>query len=690
MTDKLPPVSTASKAPEIAETNFGDAIAVVSASAAVEKEATKLLPVSTNSTALEMAETMFGDGIVIVSASYTGDKQAAGIYTNGTTVSPGVVPSDSGVILSTGKAAQITNAGGEANKSTQQSTDNKGVDGHAAMNKIAGVGTYDAAFLDATFIPEGDTLTMRLVFSSEEYPEWVDSGYNDAVGIWVNGQLLTLSVGDGTISIDNINQTTNANLYQDNSTGSLNTEMDGVTLVLTLKVAVIPGAVNTIRIGIADAGDDIYDSALMIVAESVQTALIAHDDKVAVTTKGEAVVSLMDNDTITGRKDVAITHIADQAVKVGSEITLTTGERLRLNADGTVSVFGTSATDPVTFSYTITDATGTADTAFVTITPSPVDGTEGDDQMAVGYVDAQGNIIDGKDGMSEAILGYGGNDKITSGLGDDDIYGGAGNDFVRAGDGNDLLDGGAGNDVLDGQAGIDRMVGGAGNDVFYIDTAGDVVVEALNEGTDKVISDISMTLGANFEELWLREGSQASVATGNDLANKIVGNALANTVSGLAGNDQLFGEGGADLVVGGTGADLLYGGAGNDQLYGDDGADKLYGGTGADDLFGGAGNDSLTAGSDGSRLTGGTGNDLMGGGTGSDVFIFTTGSGRDAVVDFQLGRDVIQIEGVNSSQVVVQSSGGNILISWGTTDLITISQPAGLASAPLDSLHLFG
>jgi len=648
-----------------------------------------LLPVTTKVTALDLAETMFGDGIKIVSASYTGDPQSAGIYTDGMTVAPGAVPSDSGVILSSGKANEITNGKGPANEAPNTSTDTKGIDGNAAMNAIAGVKTYDAAFLDAEFVPVGDTLTMRLVFSSEEYPEWVDSGFNDAVGVWVNGVLLTLSIGDGTISIDNINPTTNANLYQDNSTGSLNTEMDGVTLVLTLKVAVKPGEVNTIRIGIADAGDAIYDSSLMIVADSIQTALIAQDDEVAVTAKGETVVSLLDNDTVKGRDGVTITHIGDQAVAVGTIVTLPMGERLRLNADGTVSIWATSATAPVIFSYTITDATGTADTAFVTITPSPVDGTDGNDSMSVGYRDAQGNTIDGTDGLSEAIYGYGGADKITAGYGDDDIYGGEGNDFIRAGDGDDLLDGGAGNDVLDGQAGADRMVGGDGNDVYYIDNAADVVIEAANAGYDKVISDLSMTLADTFEELWLREGSAATQGTGNALANKIVGNALNNILSGLGGNDQLFGEAGADLVFGGAGADVIFGGADNDTLRGEDGNDKITGGTGADDLFGGAGNDSLTAGSDGSLLDGGTGNDILGGGAGEDVFVFATGSGRDSVVDFDLGRDVLRLDGINTDLVVVQARGGNVLISWGTSDLITLSQPDWLASAQLDTLDLF-
>jgi Ca2+-binding RTX toxin-like protein len=641
------------------------------------------LPVTTKVTALELSETMFGDGIKVISATYKGDPLSAGIYTDGTTFAAGVVPSDKGIILSTGQVTQFTNVKGDTNQSQSTSSDVKGIDGDKAINTIAGAKTFDAVFLEASFIPEGDTLTMQLVFSSEEYPEWVKSGFNDVVAIWVNGTLLQLSVGDGTISIDNINEKTNPNLYRDNGDGSLNTEMDGLTFVLTLKAPVKPGSENTIKIDIADAGDAIYDSALMIVADSVQTALIAQDDMVTVTTRGEGVVDLLQNDTVKGREGVVISHLADQAVKVGSVVTLGTGEKLLLNADGTVTVYATQATSPVIFSYTITDSTGTSDTAFVSVLPSPVDGTEGDDQMAVGYRDKEGNIIDGIDGLSEVILGYGGNDKITSGFGDDDIYGGTGNDFIRAGDGDDLLEGGAGNDVLDGQAGADRMVGGAGNDVYYISVATDVVIEGAGAGYDKVISDISMTLGANFEELWLREGTSATLANGNELANKIIGNAQQNTMSGFGGIDQLFGEAGADSVSGGAGADLLFGGSGNDLLFGDDGNDKLYGGTGSDSLFGGAGNDSLTAGSDGSWLEGGVGRDLLVGGAGQDVFIFAAGSGRDMVVDFEVGVDRLVLDGIDPKSVKTVFRGDTLLVSWGTTDYVKVDM-MGLVSGDLD------
>ncbi|MEY8840424.1 choice-of-anchor L domain-containing protein, partial [Cribrihabitans sp. XS_ASV171] len=242
------------------------------------------LPIDTSASAEAMAAEMFGTGIDIVSASYTGAAAASGIYTDGDAVAPGITPSDSGVILSTGRAGDITNASGDANASSGTST-RFGRAGDSDLDEIAGARTYDAAVFEAEFVPEGSTLTMQVVFSSEEYLEYVGSGFNDAVGVWVNGEKAELTVGDGDITINNINDESNSNLYNDNpaSAEAYNTEMDGFTVTLTLKAPVTPGAVNTIKIGIADGGDGHYDSNLLIAGDSVQTALIAQDDSVEIT-----------------------------------------------------------------------------------------------------------------------------------------------------------------------------------------------------------------------------------------------------------------------------------------------------------------------------------------------------------------------------------------------------------------------
>jgi Ca2+-binding RTX toxin-like protein len=635
-----------------------------------------------------MAETMFGDGVKVVSASYQGDPRSSGVYDDGNTASPGVVPADSGVILSTGLASNFTNATGPDNARPDTSTDTKGVDGDPILNELAGVRTYDAAILTAEFIPVGDTLTMQLVFASEEYPEWVNQGFNDVVAIHVNGELVTLSLGDGDISIDNVNNETNANLYVDNTKGTLNTEMDGLTIVLTLKAPVKPGEINTISVAIADGGDAFYDSSLLIIADSVQTALIAHDDRAELTQKGEASFDLLANDTTTGRLGVQIIAINGQPVTPGESVRLPTGETVTLNKDGTISVSALATSDQVAFSYTIGDDHGTTDTAFVTMDAMAVQGTDGNDSMHVGYTDANGRQIDGTDGLSEVIHGYGGNDKITAGFGDDDIFGGTGNDFIRAGEGNDSLWGGDGNDVLDGQAGDDWMAGGRGDDVYWIDSVGDVVVEAANEGYDKVMSDVDHVLGTHFEELWLNEGTAARTGQGNALNNKIVGNSNDNMISGLGGNDKLMGNGGNDSLYGGDGNDDIWGGTGRDHLYGGAGNDKLYGEDGDDFLFGGAGIDRLNGGAGNDVIDGGAGNDILGGGLGADVFVLAAGGGRDTVTDFEDGIDLIAVEAASMDGVKLRAISGGVEVTIGNGDTLFLK---GIGIGQIDeSDFLFG
>ena len=106
--------------------------------------------------------------------------------------------------------------------------------------------------------------------------------------------------------------------------------------------------------------------------------------------------------------------------------------------------------------------------------------------------------------------------------------------------GNDVLIGLGGADTLNGGLGADVMVGGAGNDTYFVDNVGDIVAEGFNEGIDRIISSISLSLSVpgrfDVENLTLAGG--AIIGIGNGLGNQIVGNNFANTLNGLAGNDS--------------------------------------------------------------------------------------------------------------------------------------------------------
>jgi Ca2+-binding RTX toxin-like protein len=134
----------------------------------------------------------------------------------------------------------------------------------------------------------------------------------------------------------------------------------------------------------------------------------------------------------------------------------------------------------------------------------------------------------------------------------DDIAGVAA--LYPATSGDDTLYGTSGNDTIDGKAGADTMQGKAGNDIYYVDNAGDVVIESAGGGTDTVRASITYTLPANVEKLRLMDSTALS-GYGNSLNNTLTGNAASNVLDGKSGNDTLNGRGGKDTLTGGTGAD---------------------------------------------------------------------------------------------------------------------------------------
>src|SRR5262245_44139962 len=120
---------------------------------------------------------------------------------------------------------------------------------------------------------------------------------------------------------------------------------------------------------------------------------------------------------------------------------------------------------------------------------------------------------------------------------------------------NGLYGNGASN-ILDGGAGADVMVGFTGNDAYFVDNAGDMVVEYANGGTDVVFSSAHLRLTENVEYLVL-QGSADLQGYGNSLSNGIYGNT------------------GSNILDGGAGADVMAGGAGNDVYYVDNAGDLV-------------------------------------------------------------------------------------------------------------------
>ncbi len=331
------------------------------------------LTINTGASSTAMANEMFGPGITVLTANYSGDNRSSGIWSDGDSISDAVTPSDTGVMFSTGRLSNFTHGSGDPNVRSNTSSNTWGSNNDSDFNAAAGQNTYDASFLEATFIPTTDFISMQFTFSSEEYPEYVGSIFNDAVGIWINGALVESPIFQ-IAQINNVNSGSNATLFNNNTDDHANTEMDGYTVTLTVKMAVTNGATNTIKIGIADVADSSYDSTLLIAGNSIQGQVLAWDDAKTVLEGNTANVDVLGNDDSAGT--MVVTHINGQDISVGGTVTLNNGFVVTLLADGSLDVepplgYG-GLTDPDSFNFSYTAADGAiTDTAFVTITSIP-------------------------------------------------------------------------------------------------------------------------------------------------------------------------------------------------------------------------------------------------------------------------------------------------------------------------------
>ncbi|ODN69027.1 FG-GAP repeat protein [Methylobrevis pamukkalensis] len=323
-----------------------------------------------------------------------------------------------------------------------------------------------------------------------------------------------------------------------------------------------------------------------------------------------------------------------------------------------------------------------------------IDGGLGQDRIRAG---AGNDIVFGGGGAdvlyggtdNDALDGGKANDRIYGEDGDDILYGREGSDTLEGAQGadilyghvgNDTLSGGGNIDILDGGTGNDIMSGGVGDDIYYVDAAGDTVVELAGGGTDTVHASVDHTLADEVEVLIL--GGDAVAGTGNSLGNKIFGTDRNNTLDGADGNDvieggsgldTIFGRAGNDRISGGSMADTIDGGDGVDVITGDGGDDVILGGDGNDDLNGssendrlegGAGDDVLLGGKGYDVLRGGRGDDLLTGGTLRDEFLFDislANAGVDTITDFTTGTSNITSDNIVLDDLVFTALAPGVL-----------------------------
>lgn len=223
---------------------------------------------------------LLGGCVAISNMHFTGLPHAYGLMID----SSNSIGLTKGVVLTSGMANLLVGP----NNAWDAGSDNYTL-GDPDLDLLATEQTYDAAVIEFDFVPFGDTIYIAdFVFGSEEYPEWVNSMFNDVFAFYIsgpstNGPINTALIPNTNIpvAINNLNNgyvqngpTTGPCLhcqyYVDNDSG-LVLQYDGYTTPLHLQHPVVAGETYHFKVAIADAGDGIYDSGVIIESQSFCT-----------------------------------------------------------------------------------------------------------------------------------------------------------------------------------------------------------------------------------------------------------------------------------------------------------------------------------------------------------------------------------------------------------------------------------
>lgn len=146
------------------------------------------------------------------------------------------------------------------------------------------------ATLEFDFVPQGDSIELKYIFASMEYPQYVTwptpdpmtiflSGPKPAIaggGLYSNENLATLPSTSTAVGIPTINANVNSQYYVDNSSHPY-LRYGGYTTPMTAKADVIPFETYHLSISIANGTDPVLSSAIFIDSGSFKDYIIPCD-----------------------------------------------------------------------------------------------------------------------------------------------------------------------------------------------------------------------------------------------------------------------------------------------------------------------------------------------------------------------------------------------------------------------------
>ncbi|HLV41770.1 MAG TPA: choice-of-anchor L domain-containing protein [Brumimicrobium sp.] len=225
---------------------------------------------------------LLGSGVEVSNVNFSGSPGAIGTF-NATNASIGI---DEGIIMTTGTINPGPNGPHGPNNKEDAGIDN-GTPGYGQLSNLVGTSTFNATLLEFDFIPFSDTVRFKYVFASEEYPEFVDTDFNDVFAFFISGPGIpggtqNMAIIPGTtqpVTINNVNHKRNTQFFQSNGDGNTApynsnpyyVQYDGFTKPLEAISKVRCGEKYHLIIAIADVGDAIYDSGIFLEKNSLNS-----------------------------------------------------------------------------------------------------------------------------------------------------------------------------------------------------------------------------------------------------------------------------------------------------------------------------------------------------------------------------------------------------------------------------------
>ena len=220
----------------------------------------------------DMIMDFFDDSTMVISnITTTGDGASIGFFD----AADSNFGLDAGIVFSTGNVLDAVGPNNVANRSTQLFVPGD-LDIETLVQNGGTVNSFDAVAIEFDFtVPQSDSLHFNYVFASEEYPEYVNTPFNDAFGFFITGPNINgiYTLGADNISvvpntslpaaINNINHLTNSQYYIDNIAGQ-ELQYDGYTVTLPASFYALANETYHIKMVVSDVYDAIYDSAVFL------------------------------------------------------------------------------------------------------------------------------------------------------------------------------------------------------------------------------------------------------------------------------------------------------------------------------------------------------------------------------------------------------------------------------------------